>query len=129
MTGTMTVAEFEEVAQEAFEQLPEQFTSRVDNVRIVVEDYPSDDALERSHASRTTLLGLYQGIPLPHRGSWYGTYPAIPDKITLYRKNIEAVCRNDEEIRAQIRGVLYHELGHYFGMSEMEIRRAMRAYT
>jgi predicted Zn-dependent protease with MMP-like domain len=54
--------------------------------------------------------------------------PTTPDKISLYQANIEAVCRNDEEISERIREVLLHELGHYFGMSEVEIRNAMKNY-
>ena len=128
MTEMTSKEEFEEIAQKAFELLPDVFTARVENVRIVVEDLPSDDALERTRASRSTLLGLYQGIPLTHRGTWYGTSPTMPDKITLYKRNIEAVCKNVDDIRARIQEVLYHELGHYFGMNEAEIRRAMKAY-
>ncbi len=124
----MTSERFEEIAQDAFDSLPEKFKSRIDNVQIVVEDYPSDDAVASSKADRYALLGLYQGIPLNHRTTWYGTSPVIPDKITLYQKNIEAVCRTEEEIERRIVEVLFHELGHYFGMNEREIRRAMRNF-
>jgi predicted Zn-dependent protease with MMP-like domain len=70
-------------------------------------------------------LGLYQGIPLTHRGTWYGASPTLPDRISLYQKNIEAQCKNDDELVERIREVLFHELGHYFGMNEREIRSAM----
>jgi predicted Zn-dependent protease with MMP-like domain len=74
--------------------------------------------------SKHDLLGLYRGIPLPQRGTWYGATPVLPDRISLYRKNIEAGVRSDEELAARIREVLIHEIGHYFGMSEKEIRQA-----
>ena len=74
--------------------------------------------------SKHHLLGLYQGVPLTARGSWYGTMPVVPDKISLYQKNIEAQCSTEEEIEDKIYEVLLHEIGHYFGMSEDEIRAA-----
>jgi predicted Zn-dependent protease with MMP-like domain len=52
----------------------------------------------------------------------------VPDTITLYQKNIEAACKDEEEIERRIVEVLFHELGHYFGMNEKQIRQAMRHY-
>lgn len=124
----MTREQFEHIAQEAFDSLPADFRDRVENVQIVVEDYPSDDAIGKAKADRYSLLGLYQGIPLPHRGQWYGMSATVPDKITLYQKNIESVCRDDEEMELRIREVLFHELGHYFGMNEAQVRKAMKRF-
>ncbi len=124
----MTRERFEEIAEAAFESLPKKFRENVDNVHIVVEDYPSDEESKKSGGSRQTLLGLYQGIPLPHRGTWYGAVPVVPDKITLYQKNIEAVCKDDTEIEKRVVEVLFHELGHYFGMDEKQVRQAMRNF-
>lgn len=128
ITITMTRERFEKIAQEAFDSLPAEFRNRIENVQIVVEDYPSDDALGKVKADRYSLLGLYQGIPLPYRGTWYGTSATVPDKITLYKKNIESVCRNDDEVELRIREVLFHELGHYFGMNEAQVREAMKGF-
>lgn len=124
----MTSEQFEEIAERAFESLPDAFRHRVENVQIVVEDFPSDDAMVRTQAGRRNLLGLYQGVPLPHRGTSYGMYPVGPDKITLYQKNIESVCSSEEEIEHRIVEVLFHELGHYFGMNEREVREAMKKF-
>ncbi len=124
----VTREQFEHIAQEAFDSLPADFRDRVENVRIVVEDYPSDDALEKVKSDRYSLLGLYQGIPLTHRGQWYGMSATVPDKISLYQKNIEAVSSGDEETELRIREVLFHELGHYFGMNEAQIRSAMKRF-
>ena len=124
----MTREQFEEIAQRAFDSLPETFRHKVENVQIVVEDYPSGDARRRSRSSKEGLLGLYQGVPLPHRGSSYGMYPVGPDKITLYKENIERICSNEQEIERRIVEVLFHELGHYFGMSEREVRDALRDF-
>jgi predicted Zn-dependent protease with MMP-like domain len=124
----MTREQFEETAAEVYNELPQIFGERIDNVHIVVEDYPTDEDIQKTHSSRTNLLGLYQGIPLTHRGTWYGVQPTTPDKISLYQKNIESVCRDDEEVTARIREVLLHELGHFFGMNEDEIRNAMKNF-
>lgn len=124
----MTIERFEEIAQHAFDRLPDDFKKNIENVQIVVEDYPSDEALEKSKAGKYTLLGLYQGVPLTYRGTSYGMYPVGPDKVTLYQKNIETSCKTEEEIELRIIEVLYHELGHYFGMDEAQVRRAMRNF-
>ncbi len=117
--------EFERIVERAFDRLPQNFKEAVENVGIQVEDLPSDDVVRKMRlTSRRTLLGLYQGVPLNQRGSWYGMTGVVPDKISLYQKNIEAVCRTDEQIEQKIVEVLIHELGHYFGMDEKEIRNA-----
>jgi predicted Zn-dependent protease with MMP-like domain len=121
----MTREKFEEIAEEVFNDLPDVFGKRIDNVHIVVEEYPNEEDTRQTHSNKTSLLGLYQGVPLTHRGTWYGVNPTTPDKISLYQKNIESVCRNDKEVSEQIREVLLHELGHYFGMNEAQIRNAM----
>jgi predicted Zn-dependent protease with MMP-like domain len=122
----MTRERFEEVAQAAFDSLPKEFREKVENVHIVVEDFPADG--EHGSGGRDSLLGLYQGVPLSHRGSWYGAAPVVPDKITLYQKNIESVCGTESEIEHRIREVLFHELGHYFGMNERQVRQAMKNF-
>ena len=78
----MTREQFEEIAQHAFDSLPEAFKHKVENVQKVVEDYPSGDALNRTNAGKYSLLGLYQGVPLPHRGTSYGMYPVGPVSVT-----------------------------------------------
>lgn len=124
----MRKEEFENVVQEAFDLLPEGFRSKIDNVRITVEDYPSDDVVESMKIDRYSLLGLYQGIPLNKRGTWYGMTPTVPDTIHLYQKNIEAQTGDPASLRLRIAEVLFHELGHYFGMNEREVRQAMRSF-
>lgn len=117
--------EFEKIVEENFEQLPEQFKSEIDNVAVVVEDYPTDDLVGKLHLkSKHQLFGLYQGVPLSMRGPWYGMSPVLPDKISLYQRNIESVCRTTGEIRKKVYEVLVHEIGHYLGMNEEEIRSA-----
>jgi predicted Zn-dependent protease with MMP-like domain len=124
----MTREHFEEIAQTAFDSLPEQFRNNIENVHIVVEDYPPDELIDRERYGKYSLLGLYQGIPLTKRGTWYGASPTAPDKISLYQKNIEASCREEREIQRRIVEVLFHEIGHYFGMNESQIRQAMKNF-
>jgi predicted Zn-dependent protease with MMP-like domain len=70
------------------------------------------------------LLGLYEGVPLSRRGTDYGVYPVVPDRITLFQRNIELTVSLPEELRERIREVMVHEIAHHFGMSEKEIRDA-----
>jgi|WetSurMetagenome_2_1015567.scaffolds.fasta_scaffold136617_1 predicted Zn-dependent protease with MMP-like domain len=112
--------QFEQIVEEEFERVPDLFRTKLENVRIVVEEEPH----QQQKGGRGILLGLYQGIPLNKRGNDYGVYPVVPDTITLYRKNIQSIAADDDDIRRQVRVTLIHEIGHYYGMSEADIRRA-----
>ena len=113
---------FEDIAEEAFNHLPALFKKKIENVEIVVEEAPV------SSGQKSFLLGLYHGVPLTKRGTWYGMSPVLPDRISLYQKNIESVCSTEKEIREKIYEVLCHEIGHYFGMDEGQVRKAMKAW-
>ncbi|HUN66640.1 MAG TPA: metallopeptidase family protein [Bacteroidota bacterium] len=116
---------FEELVEHAFVLLPEKFRSALENIAVLVEDYPTDEIVRSMKLpSRHHLLGLYQGVPLTKRGVWYGTSPVGPDKITLYRSNILSLCRTEADVGKKIYEVLVHEIGHYFGMDEDQIRKA-----
>ena len=116
---------FESIVQKAFDRLPDRFRDAIENVGVFIEDEPSDEIVASLKLrSKHQLFGLYQGIPLTSRGSWYGMSPVPPDKISLYKNAIEASSRTDAEIERMIFEVLMHEIGHYFGMSEEEIRAA-----
>jgi predicted Zn-dependent protease with MMP-like domain len=116
---------FEMAVERAFERLPDRFRNAIENVGVFIEEYPSDELVASLKLrSKHDLFGLYQGIPLTARGTWYGMTPVPPDKITLYRRNIESASRSDRDIEQRILEVLMHEIGHYFGMTEKEIREA-----
>jgi len=83
-----------------------------------VEERPPRDI--QSKFGRRLLLGLYTGVPLSERSVW-SSYP-MPDFIAIYQKNIERICRTDREIVDQVRKTVMHEIGHYFGMEEDELR-------
>ncbi|MFZ1082010.1 MAG: metallopeptidase family protein [Candidatus Kryptoniota bacterium] len=121
----MDKARFEMIVEKAFEELPQEFKSRIENVHVVVEDLPDEIDLTNAKVRNVySLLGLYSGVPLSRRGVDYGVYPVIPDRIKLFKENIERICRSDNETEAKIREVLIHEVAHYFGMTDQEIRKA-----
>jgi predicted Zn-dependent protease with MMP-like domain len=117
---TLSHEEFESVVTEAIESLPEEFKSKLDNVDVVVEEAPSR-AILRRFRRRGLILGLYQGVPKKMRTSRYAL--VMPDKISLYKKNIEAICSSREQVYAQIRKTLLHEIGHHFSLSDPDLRR------
>jgi predicted Zn-dependent protease with MMP-like domain len=109
---------FETLVEEAVDSLPRSFRERIENVAIMVEERPP--RRRSSRASSGTLLGLYHGVPLKDRGSYYGNIP--PDVIVIYQEPIERLSASEEEIREHVREVVLHEVGHYFGLSEKELR-------
>jgi predicted Zn-dependent protease with MMP-like domain len=116
----MDRAAFEALVDRALEDLPRVFVEALKNIHVVVEDAPSFEDLESVEMEPgETLFGLYQGIPLPNRGSDYGN--VLPDRISIYQEPIESVCRNRDEILREVRITVFHELGHYFGMSDDEM--------
>lgn len=106
---------FEKVVEKAVDSLPEEIASKLYNIEIVIEDSP-----KAGKKGGSVLLGLYEGVPLEERDNYYaGT---LPDKITLFQRNIEAVCRSEAEMVKEIRLTILHEIGHYFGISEERLR-------
>jgi len=110
---------FERIVEEEYSGLPVHFRETMENILIVVEDLPPP-----ARRRKGLLLGEYHGIPLTKRGADYGMYPVVPDTITLYQINLEDLAEQEGDLRRHIRETLIHEIGHYFGMSEAEIRRA-----
>jgi len=100
--------EFEESVEAALETLPDDLREAMSNVAIVVEDEPP---------AGQPLLGLYEGIPLTARTSWYSG--AAPDKISIYRGPLERLYGHDPELlERMIRRVVLHEIAHHFGISD-----------
>jgi len=112
---------FRKLVEEALDSLPKEFAKRLNNVSVVVEDSPSPKLLKSLKLPAWALLfGLYQGIPQTKRGSYSGV---LPDKITIFKNPIEAVARTEEEIKAQVRATVIHEIGHHFGLSEEDLKK------
>ena len=113
---------FESLVARAVQTLPAEFVARLDNIDVVVEDWPTAVQLTRVGLGYDqTLLGLYEGVPLTRRGGHYGLVP--PDKITIFRKPVEAKCRYDAEITAEIQRVVKHEIAHHFGIGDAKLER------
>ena len=110
--------EFAKVMQTVLDSLPEEFRSRICNVAVLVEDFPPGQTL--SSRPKKLLLGLFHGVPMTKKSVF--DLSTGPDYVVLYQKNIEAVCSTEDEIRAQIRLTVIHELGHYFGMNEEQLK-------
>jgi predicted Zn-dependent protease with MMP-like domain len=117
----MESAEFEALVLEAIDSLPEKFFNALDNVDIVVEDFPDPHTMQLARVhSPYALLGFYHGVPLTARTTNYGLIS--PDKISIYRRPIEAQCRTVDEIKALTKTVVLHEIGHFFGLSDDRLR-------
>ena len=83
----------------------------------MVQDWPSRQQLaETGLRSRWQLLGLYEGVPHTARGICYNLVP--PDKITIFQRPIEAICRSPQEVEIEVGKVLRHEIAHHFGISD-----------
>jgi predicted Zn-dependent protease with MMP-like domain len=104
--------EFERIIGEALDALPDWAHARIDNLRIVVEEWPSPE----QDPDNEGLLGLYDGIALPDRGLDY--VDVMPDTIWIYRQPHLALGLQDDELREEIRRTLLHELAHYFGLDD-----------
>ncbi|MFC1944366.1 metallopeptidase family protein [Chloroflexota bacterium] len=117
----MRQEDFEKLTERAISRLPAEFRDRLENVDIVVEDWPSTRQLGRAKArGRMGLLGLYEGVPRTSRGRGYNM--VLPDKITIFRRPIEARCGSSREVEREIERVVRHEIAHHFGMGEDELR-------
>jgi predicted Zn-dependent protease with MMP-like domain len=107
----MDELEFEELTRDAFDSVPDELRGLMSNVEIVVEDEPPPGS---------RLLGVYQGVPLTQRGTWYGA--VLPDKITIFRNPLVRLYGHDPELlRSQVRRVVLHEVAHHFGISDARL--------
>jgi len=112
--------EFQELVREALTDLPDEFAAAMKNIAVVVEEEPSAEDLASVglDPEQDDLYGLYQGVPLPERGP---DAPVLPDRIAIYRLPILWDCETREQVVAEVRTTVIHELGHYFGLDEDEL--------
>ena len=111
---------FVKVVEKALDSLPQEFRSLIRNVAVLVEDKPPNQPSPQPGQQRRLLLGVFHGVPTTKKSIF--DLPSGPDHIVLYQKNIEAVCSSEAEVREQIRLTVIHELGHYFGMDENQLK-------
>jgi predicted Zn-dependent protease with MMP-like domain len=110
---------FEKMVKEAMETLPQELKEQLENVAFIVEDEPSDLPDEWEEDDQD-LLGLYHGVSRKNRGFWYGN--ALPDRILIYQRPLERISTTLQELEENIRQTVVHEVGHYFGFDEEELR-------
>jgi predicted Zn-dependent protease with MMP-like domain len=108
--------DFEQVVAQAIESLPDDLRKAMSNLELVIEEEPPPGM---------PLLGLYEGVPLTRRSSWYAAVP--PDKISIYRGPLVRLYGHDLDLlEQQIRRVVLHEIAHHFGISDERLRELDR---
>ena len=122
----MSREEFEELTEKALEGLPERYRKYFTNIVIAVEDYPNEEDKGRLTSKHQLLLGLFSGTPQQRKGGFFDIPYPLPDRIILFQKNIETICSSEKELIGQIQATLIHEVGHYFGLSENDLREYER---
>ncbi|MFH0798931.1 MAG: metallopeptidase family protein [Pseudomonadota bacterium] len=127
----MDIKKFRQIVALAVDDLPEEFRKALNNIEVIVEDWPTDEELDhfeereglKEGEGDWLLLGLYQGVPLGKRDPQFYNM-VLPDRITLFRESIEELCGGDEvSIQDEIRRTLLHEVRHYFGMDDEKLRK------
>jgi predicted Zn-dependent protease with MMP-like domain len=121
----MLPAEFDRLVAAAYARIPARFRRRLKNIALVVEPEPSPAQLARGRVpAGGTLLGLYEGRPLTRR-SVFEPF-AMPDRITIFQGPHERLARGPEHLAKLVEDTVWHEVAHYFGLNEREVRAAER---
>jgi len=119
---------FENLVKEAIEEVPAEYKEKLENVEIVIADFPNNNQLRHIHEGNgKLLLGLYEGVPRIKRGR-YGIGGTLPDKITIFKNPLLMIARSEEHLRELIADTVKHEIGHHFGMSEDALRKIKQPF-
>jgi len=111
----LTNEQFEAVVTEGIDAIPKKYLQHINNLAFVVEDEPSSTQRQKLNLRRhESLYGLYEGIPLTKRGSNYNL--VLPDKITIFKKPIEASSQSLEQLEILVKNTIWHEVAHYYGL-------------
>jgi predicted Zn-dependent protease with MMP-like domain len=117
--------EFQRVVSAAYELIPDDFRVRMENIALIVEPEPSAHQLARAGVPRgSTLFGLYEGRPLTVR-SVFDSF-VLPDRITIFQGPHERAAYSPEHLAKLVEDTMWHEVAHYFGMNESQVRSAER---
>lgn len=108
----MSESEFEELVSQAIDSIPDQVVDRLKNIALVVESDPPADG--------PVLLGLYEGVPITERSDMWGFGP-LPDKITIFRNPILAICNTAEQAADEVAVTIVHEIAHHFGIGDARL--------
>lgn len=116
---TLTDEQFDALITRAMDELPQEYITGLNNVAIIMADDPTPEQVQKMELKGKLLLGLYEGVPLPERGSgWSGM---LPDKITLFKNQILAIVHDEQGLFEQIKRTLWHEIAHYYGLNHTRI--------
>lgn len=127
---SLSQEKFEKIVDNAVAEVPKKFLEKLNNVAVVVQDYPYIDQLrklgvnpEKNSGTQRPflLLGLYHGVPQTKR---WGGGVFFPDKITIFKRPIEYLSNSEEDVRRIVINTVKHEIAHHFGMSESDIRKS-----
>ena len=111
---TMSEDEFEAAVQDALDSIPDKLARAMDNVAVFIED---DYVPKPGEDPDTVLLGLYEGVPLTERDSWWDA-GSLPDRITLFREPILDICASREDVIHEVAVTVVHEIAHHFGIDD-----------
>ncbi|MFE4196862.1 metallopeptidase family protein [Paenarthrobacter sp. NPDC056912] len=110
----MSPEDFEEAVSDALQLIPAKAASAMDNVAIFIED---DYTPQPGEDPNTVLLGLYEGVPLTERDSWWDA-GSLPDRITIFRQPILDICSTREQVIDEVAITVVHEIAHHFGIDD-----------
>jgi predicted Zn-dependent protease with MMP-like domain len=118
-------AEFDAIAEEAVDTLPEEIRRYIANCPVIVHDLPDRDLVQIENIS-PQVLGLFLGVPATEPGAspTHGTAVVLqPDRVLLFKRNLEKIAQSEEDLAEQIQITVKHEIGHFLGLDEDELER------
>lgn len=117
----LTAEKFEKFLAEAIDAIPSPYGQHLQNVAFILEDDPTpEQRIKLNLYPNETLLGLYEGVPLPARN---GTVKLLPDKITIFKNPLLAASRDENDLRRNIGHTVWHEVAHYYGLDHAKIHQ------
>lgn len=118
---TVSDYDFKQLVSGAIDIIPEPYQEHLQNVAFIVEDQPTIAQRKKLKLSKGDLLfGLYEGTPLPDRS---GQIKLLPDKITIFKNDIELASKDIDDLRDRVENTVWHEVAHYYGLDHLQIER------